>query len=72
MASLTVRPGSRLAGQSVGQIEGAYDVSVVLLRRNGASDPHPAAGVVVAERDVVAVLGELERIARITGENNSK
>jgi uncharacterized protein with PhoU and TrkA domain len=69
MASLTVRPGSRLAGQSVGQIEGAYDVSVVLLRRNGASEPHPAAGQVVTAQDVVAVFGEPPGIARLTAVN---
>lgn len=69
LASLTVGPGSRLAGRTVGQIEGDLNVSVVLLRRDGASDPHPAAGQLIAERDVVAVLGEPAHIARLTGEN---
>jgi Trk K+ transport system NAD-binding subunit len=69
MASLSVRRGSRLAGRTVGEIEGALDVSVVLLRRDGSSDPHPAAGQVIAERDVVAVLGEPEPIARLAAEN---
>ena len=69
LASLSVGRGSPLAGQSVGAIEGEYDLSVVLLRRDGASDPHPAAGQVVAERDVLAVLGEPSHIARLTGEN---
>ena len=53
----------------MGDIEGAFEVSVVLLRRDGASDPHPAAERRVAEGDVVAVLGEPERIARLTAEN---
>lgn len=69
LASLTLRRGSPLAGRSVGDIEGAFEVSVVLLRRDGASDPHPAAERRVAEGDVVAVLGEPERIARLTAEN---
>jgi Trk K+ transport system NAD-binding subunit len=69
LASLTVRPGSRLAGLSVGQIEAEMDVSVVLLRRNSASDPHPAAGQVIAAHDVIAVLGEPDHIARLTGES---
>jgi Trk K+ transport system NAD-binding subunit len=69
LASLALGRGSRLAGRPVGEIEGEFEVSVVLLRRDGASDPHPAAGVVVVERDVVAVLGEPEHIARLTAEN---
>lgn len=69
LASLTVHPGSRLAGLSVAQLESEMDVSVVLLRRDGASDPHPAAGRIIAGRDVIAVLGEPNHIARLTGEN---
>ncbi len=34
--------GSRLAELSVGEVEREYDVSVVLLRRDGVSDYHPA------------------------------
>ncbi len=67
MVSLTVRRGSRLAGRTVGEIEGELDVSVVLLRRDSSSDPHPAASIVVAERDNVAVLGEPEQIGQVVG-----
>ena len=42
LGTLTVGRGSRLAGLSVGAVEREYDVSVVLLRRDGASDYHPA------------------------------
>ena len=69
LASLTIRPGSRLAGLPVGQIEASMNVSVVLLRRDGASDPHPAADQVIAGHDVIAVLGEPKQIARVTSEN---
>lgn len=69
LASLTIHSGSRLAGLSVGQIEAEMDVSVVLLRRNGTSDPHPAADQVIAAHDVIAVLGEPDYIARLTGES---
>ncbi len=69
MASLTIRPGSRLAGLSVGQLEGEFEVSVVLLRRDGVSDPHPTADRLAAERDVLAVLGEPPGIARLTAAN---
>ncbi|MBP6015566.1 MAG: NAD-binding protein [Candidatus Promineofilum sp.] len=69
LASLALRLGSQLVGLSVGDIERDFHVSVVLLRRDGASDPHPAAGQIVAAHDVVAILGEPERIARLTAEN---
>ena len=69
LASLTVRRGSRLAGRSVGELEANYDVSIVLLRRDGTSDSHPAAHQPVMEGDIVAVLGEPALIARLTAEN---
>jgi len=69
LASLTLEARSLLVGRSVGDIERDFDLSIVLLRHNGESDPHPAAGRTVSERDVLAVLGEPERIARLTAEN---
>jgi Trk K+ transport system NAD-binding subunit len=72
LASLTLQPGSPLAGRSVGEIEGAFEVSVVLIRRDGQPDPHPAAARMVAAGDIVAVLGEPERIARLTTEIGSR
>ena len=70
LSSLTVGRGSRLDGLSVGEVERDYDVSVVLLRRDGASDYHPAAESCFAAGDVVAVLGSPEPIGRIARANN--
>ena len=70
LCSLTVGRGSRLDGLSVGEVERDYDVSVVLLRRDGASDYHPAADGCLAEGDVVAVLGSPEPISRLARANN--
>lgn len=69
LASLTVRRGSPLAGRSVGELEANYDVSIVLMRRDGTSDSHPAAGRPVNEADIIAVLGEPALIARVTAQN---
>jgi Trk K+ transport system NAD-binding subunit len=71
LASLTLDRGSRLAGRLVGDIERDFDVSVVLLRRDGQSDPHPAGGRATAEGDTLAVLGEAEMIARVVAANRS-
>ena len=54
----------------MGEVERDYDVSVVLLRRDGASDYHPAADGCLAEGDVVAVLGSPEPISRLARANN--
>ncbi len=69
LASLTVRRGSRFAEQSVGAIEASYDLSIVLLRRDGASDSHPAADRLVHAGDIIAVLGEPAHITRLSADN---
>ncbi len=70
LGTLTVGRGSRLAGLSVGAVEREYDVSVVLLRRDGASDYHPAGESCLSAGDVVAVLGSPEPIGRLARANN--
>ena len=69
LCSLAVGRGSRLDGLSVGAVERDYDVSVVLLRRDGHSDHHPAAENILAQDDVVAVLGSPEPISCLARAN---
>lgn len=69
LSSLTVGRSSLLAGLPVGTVERDYDVSVVLLRRNGVSEFHPAAERQLADGDVVAVLGGPEPLGRIARAN---
>ncbi|MCI0399548.1 MAG: TrkA family potassium uptake protein [Chloroflexi bacterium] len=69
LACLNVRPQSRLVGCSVSEIEQSYDVSVVLLRHDGASDFHPAGDRQLADQDVVAVLAGPEQISRLVEHN---
>jgi Trk K+ transport system NAD-binding subunit len=57
LARLSVPAASRLAGLTIGQVEGQYNVSVVLLRRQGDPDIHPAAQRCLEVGDVLAVLG---------------
>jgi len=63
LARLTVLKNSKLVDISVGGVEQGYDVSVVLLRRNGQQDMHPASERTLAEGDTLAVLGSPERIS---------
>jgi Trk K+ transport system NAD-binding subunit len=69
LASFEVRPRSGFIGRSVGEIEGAYNVSVVLLRKDGVSDFHPAAGRCLEAGDAVAVLGGQEALGQVTAAN---
>ncbi len=69
LASLTIAGHSRLGGCAVGEVERDYDVSVVLLRHDGASDHHPSGDRSIAAGDVVAVLGGPEQIGRIARAN---
>ena len=70
LGTLTVGRGSRLDGMSVAVVEREYDVSVVLLRRDGVSDYHPAGEQRFAAGDVVAVLGSPEPIDRLARANS--
>ena len=69
LARLNVASQSKLVAQTVNQIEQKYDVSVVLLRHDGASDMHPAGDVGLAANDVLAVLAGAEQINRLAQDN---
>lgn len=62
LARIKVTPGCSLTALTVGQIEKNYDVSIVILRRDGERDLHPSPTRVMAEGDTIAVLGEPEKI----------
>jgi Trk K+ transport system NAD-binding subunit len=69
LASFEVQPSSGFDGLSVGEIEQRFQVSVVLLRRDGHTDYHPAADRHLAHKDVVAVLGGPDQLGNITAVN---
>jgi voltage-gated potassium channel len=69
LARLNVSPKSKLVGVSVHAIEQTYNVSVVLLRHDGAQDLHPPAAKRLNANDVLAVLGGPEEISRLAQDN---
>jgi Trk K+ transport system NAD-binding subunit len=69
LASLEIRSGSALLGRSIDEIEQLYDVSVVLLRQNSASDFHPAGDRCLEVGNVLAVFGGPEQLGRLTRTN---
>lgn len=69
LARLNIAAKSRLAQATVNAVEEKYRVSIVLLRRDSASEFHPAGDRVLAANDLVAVLGEPEHILKLAQEN---
>lgn len=69
LARMTVGPGSLISGASVGQVEKRYEVSIVLLRRQGEPDLHPVAERCLAPGDVLAVLGGPPEINALVQDN---
>lgn len=65
LARISIAPGSRLEGQNVGGIEDHYQVSVILVRHDGASEFHPTDTHPVGAGDMVAVLGRPDRLHRL-------
>jgi len=69
LGRLTIERASRLVGRCVAEIEQKYDVSVVLLRHDGASDFHPAGECCLVAGDVVAVLAGPQQISCLARDN---
>ena len=69
LARLGVDSDSSLKGKTVGETEQDYGVSVVLLKRDGEQDLHPAFDRQLAPGDILAVLGAPEHINQIVHDN---
>jgi Trk K+ transport system NAD-binding subunit len=72
LARLIVAPRARLCRLTIGQMEAQYDISVVLLRRQGDPDIHPAAQRSLEAGDVLAVLGGPEEINALLNDNSNR
>ncbi len=61
---------SKLKGKNVAFIEEHYDVSVVLLRRGEEADMHPAGKRTLEEEDIIAILGNPDKISLLVHDNH--
>jgi Trk K+ transport system NAD-binding subunit len=71
LARLNVPQASGLVGQSVGQVEMGFNVSIVLLRRNGEPDFHPSSERQLKGGDVLAILGGPGDISSLVDANQT-
>lgn len=71
LARLKLGEKSVLVGQSVGAVEAAYNLSIVLLRRDSESDLHPVADCLLLAGDALAVLGGIPEIKALAESNTA-
>ncbi len=70
LAKLQIMQNSALKQMPVADIERDYDLSIVLLRRGEEADMHPAGIRVLRKNDVIAVLGNPDKISLIVHANH--
>lgn len=62
MARAGVHRGSPWVGQTVGKVEEQYELSIVVLRREGKKQLHPPGDTQLKEGDLLAVLGAPDKL----------
>ncbi len=70
LARLTIEKNSRLAHLTVGRVEDEYDLSVVLLKRQGQPDIQPDNARPLIPGDHLAVLGNPKNISLLVHDNH--
>jgi Trk K+ transport system NAD-binding subunit len=69
LARLVVSENSKIKGATIAAVEKKYDLSVVLLKHAGEPDMHPEGARKISTADVVAVLGNPERLSAFVHDN---
>jgi Trk K+ transport system NAD-binding subunit len=70
LAYLKVEPLSGLANKTVNDVEQRYNLSVVFIRQDKATDFHPQANRIVHAHDVLAILGGPNEIRALASDNH--
>ncbi len=69
LARLKLMPDAPLTRMSVGDLEKHYNLSVVLLRRDGSSDLHPAGEIMLMGNDNLGIIGGITEISALVHDN---
>ncbi len=70
LARLVVKSGASFVGYTIDKFENTFDVTVVLLERNGQADLHPHNDLTLAPSDNIALFAEPSTLSRITRANH--
>jgi Trk K+ transport system NAD-binding subunit len=65
MSSIMLVPQSPLIGRSIGQVEGDYDLSIVLQRRGRNADLHPDGAKTLAAGDELTIFADVPTLQRL-------
>jgi Trk K+ transport system NAD-binding subunit len=69
MIRLEVEPGSFLDGGTIGQLQDANNMDIVLHGRNGAVEVQPDSGLVVQGGDTLVMFARHDKIVDIVARN---
>jgi voltage-gated potassium channel len=69
LARLTISAASAMAGQTIGQVEDAYHLNVVLIRHDHRSEMHPTDALLINAGDTLAVLGGPDSLNHLLHDN---
>lgn len=69
LARVTIAPNSPLADKTIGEVEDAYRVTIVLQRHDHVSEMHPSEKSVLLANDVIAALGGPDELHRLMHDN---
>lgn len=69
LARLQVGADSVLIGQSVGEVEKKYDISIVLIKDNQMQDMHPPAERQIRPNQTLVILGGLSQLNQLIRDN---
>ena len=70
LARITISSESTLAGKTVGFIEDNYHLNIVLLRHDSTNEMHPTDSKPISGGDMIAALGEPERLGHLVHDND--
>jgi len=65
MSSVTLTGHSPLVGRSIGQVEGDFDLSIVLQRRGRSADLHPDNNKILAAGDELTLFADVPTLQRL-------
>lgn len=71
LARLVIKKEADFAGYSIDRFENSYDVTVVLLERDGKADLHPHNNITLVAGDNLALFAEPSTLSRINRANRS-
>jgi voltage-gated potassium channel len=72
VSEMTIKPGSKLAGRRVSDLERELDFSVILHNRDGQVDLHPSPEITLQPGDQICIFASLDQLSKLGRLNRGK